>query len=141
MNNQPALSKSLKVYQIVFLGLAWMTPMIFFTVYGVAYNAAGGQMVLAYLIAFLAIFFTAYSYSRMVKASDSGICLYVYEKSYTSSPWLFSRLGTSFRLYFLPYYRYFNIWYFYAYGIPFYSCIRMGHCHEHYLSFSQYCWY
>ena len=52
MNNQPALSKSLKVYQIVFLGLAWMTPMIFFTVYGVAYDAAGGQMVLAYLIAF-----------------------------------------------------------------------------------------
>ncbi|WP_209368356.1 APC family permease [Priestia megaterium] len=80
MNNQPALSKSLKVYQIVFLGLAWMTPMIFFTVYGVAYDAAGGQMVLAYLIAFLAIFFTAYSYSRMVKAYPIAGSAYTYTK-------------------------------------------------------------
>ena len=80
MNNQPALSKSLKVYQIVFLGLAWMTPMIFFTVYGVAYDAAGGQMVLAYLIAFLAIFFTASSYSRMVKAYPIAGSAYTYTK-------------------------------------------------------------
>ncbi|MGG0462874.1 APC family permease [Priestia aryabhattai] len=80
MNNQPALSKSLKVYQIVFLGLAWMTPMIFFTVYGASYDAAGGQMVLAYLIAFLAIFFTAYSYSRMVKAYPIAGSAYKYTK-------------------------------------------------------------
>lgn len=33
--------------------------MIFFTVYGVAHEASSGMMAAAYLIAFIAIFFTA----------------------------------------------------------------------------------
>jgi putrescine importer len=81
MNNQPTLKRSLKVHNLVLFGLAWMTPMIFFTVYGVAYNAANGQMVLAYLVAFLAIFFTAYSYSRMVKVYPIAGSAYTYTKN------------------------------------------------------------
>ncbi|WP_046175567.1 APC family permease [Domibacillus indicus] len=80
MKEQPTLAKSLKLSQVVFMGLAWMTPMIFFTVYGVAFEAAGGMMAAAYVTAFIAIFFTAYSYSRMVKAYPISGSAYTYTK-------------------------------------------------------------
>ncbi|MCM3034006.1 APC family permease [Niallia sp. MER 6] len=80
MTNKPTLEKSLKLPQVVFMGLAWMTPMIFFTVYGVAFEAAGGMMAAAYIIAFVAIFFTAFSYSRMVKAYPISGSAYTYTK-------------------------------------------------------------
>lgn len=70
--------KSLKTPQIVFMGLAWMTPMIYFTVYGVAFETANGLMTPAYIMAFLAIVFTAYSYSRMVKVYPNGGSAYTY---------------------------------------------------------------
>lgn len=80
MTEKLTLAKSLKLHQVVFMGLAWMTPMIFFTVYGVAFEAAGGMMAAAYIVAFLAIFFTAYSYSRMVKAYPISGSAYTYTK-------------------------------------------------------------
>ncbi|MGJ7922866.1 APC family permease [Neobacillus sp. LXY-4] len=80
MKGQPTLARTLKLHQIVFMGLAWMTPMIFYTVYGVANEAADGMMAAAYVIAFLAIFFTAYSYSRMVKAYPISGSAYTYTK-------------------------------------------------------------
>ncbi|MCM3443911.1 APC family permease [Metabacillus halosaccharovorans] len=76
----PELKKSLNTFGVVFLGLAWMTPMIFFTVYGVAFEAAGGMLAAAYVVAFIAIFFTAYSYSRMVKAYPISGSAYTYTK-------------------------------------------------------------
>jgi putrescine importer len=81
MNENATLVKSLKLPQVVFMGLAWMTPMIYFTVYGVAFEAANGQMAAAYIAAFLAIFFTAYSYSKMVKAFPISGSAYTYTKN------------------------------------------------------------
>lgn len=78
MSNIIRFKKSLKTPQIVFMGLAWMTPMIYFTVYGVAFEKSKGLMTPAYLIAFLAILFTAYSYSRMVKVYPNGGSAYTY---------------------------------------------------------------
>jgi putrescine importer len=80
MNNSTGLVKSLKLHQVVFMGLAWMTPMIFFTVYGVAFEASSGMMAAAYVTAFIAIFFTAYSYSLMVKAYPVSGSAYTYTK-------------------------------------------------------------
>ncbi|PLS05447.1 APC family permease [Neobacillus cucumis] len=80
MNEKPTLVKSLKLQQVVFMGLAWMTPMIYFTVYGVAFEAAGGMLAAAYVTAFIAIFFTAYSYSQMVKAYPISGSAYIYTK-------------------------------------------------------------
>jgi putrescine importer len=80
MKETAVLAKSLTLFPIVFLGLAWMTPMIFFTVYGVAFEASGGMLVSAYMVAFLAIFFTAYSYSRMVKAFPISGSAFTYTK-------------------------------------------------------------
>lgn len=68
MEENTKLVKTLRTPQVVFMGLAWMTPMIYFTVYGVAHESASGMLAAAYITAFVAIFFTAYSYSRMVKA-------------------------------------------------------------------------
>jgi putrescine importer len=81
MKENATLVKSLKLPQVVFMGLAWMTPMIYFTVYGVAFEAANGQMAAAYIAAFLAIFFTAYSYSKMVKAYPISGSAYTYTKN------------------------------------------------------------
>lgn len=80
MNNGTGLVKSLTLHQVVFMGLAWMTPMIFFTVYGVAFEASSGMMAAAYVTAFVAIFFTAYSYSLMVKAYPVAGSAYTYTK-------------------------------------------------------------
>ena len=44
-----------------------MTPMIYFSIYGIAYENAHGMLTQAYLLAFIAIFFTAYSYGVMSK--------------------------------------------------------------------------
>ncbi|MFB5285302.1 APC family permease [Peribacillus sp. Hz7] len=85
MSKNTTLIKSLKLHQVVFMGLAWMTPMIFFTVYGVAHEAADGMMAAAYLTAFIAIFFTAYSYSRMVKAYPIAGSAYTYTKKAINS--------------------------------------------------------
>ncbi|AEP00082.1 APC family permease [Heyndrickxia coagulans] len=68
MENQPTLKRSLTLFQVVFLGLAWMTPMIFFTSFGISYESSKGMLTVAYLLAFLAIFFTASSYGKMAKA-------------------------------------------------------------------------
>ncbi|MCM3408545.1 APC family permease [Metabacillus sp. YM-086] len=80
MTQTTEFKKSLNLFGVVFLGLAWMTPMIFFTVYGVAFEAAGGMLAAAYVVAFIAIFFTAYSYSRMVKAYPISGSAYTYTK-------------------------------------------------------------
>jgi putrescine importer len=80
MNDKPTLVKSLTLHQVVFMGLAWMTPMIYFTVYGVASRAAGGMLAAAYVTAFIAIVFTAYSYSQMVKAYPISGSAYIYTK-------------------------------------------------------------
>ncbi|MEH7547730.1 APC family permease, partial [Neobacillus vireti] len=80
MNDNPTFVKSLTLHQVVFMGLAWMTPMIYFTVYGVAFKAAGGMLAAAYVTAFIAIFFTAYSYSQMVKAYPISGSAYIYTK-------------------------------------------------------------
>ncbi len=80
MEQNTTLVKSLKLHQVVFMGLAWMTPMIFFTVYGVAHEAADGMMAAAYIVAFIAIFFTAYSYSKMVMAYPISGSAYTYTK-------------------------------------------------------------
>ncbi len=80
MEEKTKLVQTLKTPQVVFMGLAWMTPMIYFTVYGVAHEAASGMLTAAYLTAFIAIFFTAYSYSRMVKAFPIAGSAYTYTK-------------------------------------------------------------
>ncbi|SEM87811.1 APC family permease [Paenibacillus sp. OV219] len=80
MKEQAKLQQNLSLHHIVFLGLAWMTPMIYFSIYGIAYEAAGGMLTQAYLFAFIAIMFTAYSYSMMARAHSTSGSAYSYVK-------------------------------------------------------------
>jgi len=52
--------------------------MVVFTNYGIGYEVADGMLVTAYLFAFIAIGFTAYSYSRMVQAFPQSGSAYTY---------------------------------------------------------------
>ncbi|MGG1552577.1 APC family permease [Paenibacillus ferrarius] len=78
MTTEVTLRKSLSLYQVVYMGLAWMTPMIYFSIYGIAYENAGGMLTQAYLLAFVAIFFTAYSYGVMSKTFPTSGSAYSY---------------------------------------------------------------
>ncbi|OXM82868.1 APC family permease [Paenibacillus rigui] len=80
MQETTKLRQTLTLFQVVFLGLAWMTPMIYFSVYGIAYETSHGMLTQAYITAFVAIFFTAYSYGVMSKAHPTSGSAYVYAK-------------------------------------------------------------
>ncbi|MBY0087418.1 APC family permease [Brevibacillus brevis] len=72
------LVRSLTLLQVVFLGLAWNNPMVFFMTYGIATEASQGVLAGAYLIAFSAILFTAVSYGKMAKAFPISGSAYTY---------------------------------------------------------------
>lgn len=80
MKTEATLRKSLNLSQVVYMGLAWMTPMIYFSIYGIAYENAHGMLTQAYLLAFVAIFFTAYSYGVMSKSFSTSGSAYTYTK-------------------------------------------------------------
>ncbi|KAA0966327.1 amino acid permease [Sporosarcina sp. ANT_H38] len=62
------LIRTLTLSQVVFLGIAWNNPMVFFNTYGIATVTSQGVIMGAYVVAFLAILFTAFSYGKMAKA-------------------------------------------------------------------------
>ncbi|WP_270583892.1 APC family permease [Bacillus smithii] len=68
MGETQQLNRTLTLFQVFFMGLAWMTPMIFFTSFGILFEASKGMLTAAYMLAFIAIFFTASSYGKMAKA-------------------------------------------------------------------------
>ncbi|CAI6083214.1 APC family permease [Cohnella sp. JJ-181] len=80
MKQEVTLRQSLTLVQVVALGLAWMTPMIYFSVFGIAYDASKGMITEAYSLSVVAIFFTAYSYSIMAKIFPGSGSSYTYVK-------------------------------------------------------------
>ncbi|NBD23397.1 APC family permease [Paenibacillus glycinis] len=80
MREEAKLPRTLSLTQVVFLGLAWMTPMIYFSIYGIAYDSSSGMLTQAYLLAFVAILFTAYSYGLMSVAHPTSGSAYTYVK-------------------------------------------------------------
>ncbi|MDQ0115428.1 APC family permease [Paenibacillus harenae] len=76
---QPAeLKRNLSLSHVVTMGLAWMSPMIFFTSFGVLHEGSGGMLLGAYVLAFIAIMFTAASYGQMAKAFPVSGSAYTY---------------------------------------------------------------
>ena len=80
MREEAKLPRTLSLTQVVFLGLAWMTPMIYFSIYGIAYDSSSGMLTQAYALAFVAILFTAYSYGLMSVAHPTSGSAYTYVK-------------------------------------------------------------
>ena len=66
--HEPArLKRTLKLRHLVFIGLAYMAPLAVFDMFGIVSEETGGHVPLAYLVVMVAVLFTAFSYSRMVR--------------------------------------------------------------------------
>ncbi|WP_138494879.1 APC family permease [Paenibacillus pinistramenti] len=78
MSKPVTLKRNLSISHVVTMGLAWMSPMIFFTSFGVLSEGSGGMMLAAYVLAFIAIVFTAASYGQMAKAFPVSGSAYTY---------------------------------------------------------------
>lgn len=78
MNNTITLKRDLSLSHVVTMGLAWMSPMIFFTSFGVLHDSSGGMLLAAYALAFIAILFTATSYGQMARAFPVSGSAYTY---------------------------------------------------------------
>jgi len=79
--NQPVtLKRSLTLWQVVVLGLGYLTPMTVFDTYGIVTAETAGHVPAAYLLALGAILFTAASYGKMVKAFPIAGSAYAYTR-------------------------------------------------------------
>lgn len=63
-----AFKKTLTTAHLVMFGLAYMTPIIVLGTFGVLAQITDGHAAGAYVLALVAMLFTAYSYSRMAAA-------------------------------------------------------------------------
>ncbi|WP_163538708.1 APC family permease [Gracilibacillus sp. YIM 98692] len=80
MKESTELKKTLTLPQVVFLGLAWNTPMIYFSVFGVAYQGSNGFLTSAYFLAVIAVLFTGASYAIMAKKFPISGSAYTFAK-------------------------------------------------------------
>ncbi|MEU7051629.1 APC family permease [Streptomyces eurythermus] len=80
MDNTPAqgLNRALTLRSVVVFGLAYMTPMIVLGTFGVVAESTGGAVPTAYLLALLAMLFTAHSYGKMAAAHPVAGSAYTY---------------------------------------------------------------
>ncbi len=63
--NQPQLKTALGFWQLLFYGVAFMVPIAPVVIYGVVTQVTKGHMAMAYLLAMIAMLFTAASYGQM----------------------------------------------------------------------------
>lgn len=74
------LRRSLKLRHLVFIGLAYMAPVAVFDMFGIVSEETEGHVPLAYLVVLVAVLFTAFSYSRMVRFFPIAGSAYTYAK-------------------------------------------------------------
>ncbi|MFS0783062.1 APC family permease [Bacillus sp. 1P06AnD] len=80
-----SLERSVTLVPLVLFGLAYMAPMIVFGTYGVLAETTKGVVPTAYIIALIAMLFTANSYGKMVKAFPVSGSAYTYTRKSISS--------------------------------------------------------
>ncbi|MET3290526.1 UNVERIFIED_CONTAM: putrescine importer [Brevibacillus sp. OAP136] len=85
MSQPRSLKRSLSLFHVIFFGLAYMAPLTIFTTYGVATQASHGMLPAAYIVALIAMAFTAYSYGRMVKVYPMSGSAYTYTQKSLNS--------------------------------------------------------
>lgn len=72
------LSRSLGLWAIVGLGLGYMTPTVIFDTFGIVSKETGGVVPTAYVLALVAMTFTAISYGRMTRVFPSAGSAFTY---------------------------------------------------------------
>ncbi|PRA12166.1 Putrescine importer PuuP [Arthrobacter sp. MYb211] len=78
MSTTTALTRTLTLPSLVIFGLAYLTPLIVLGIFGVIASQTGGASASAYLLALLAMLFTANSYGRMAAAYPVAGSAYTY---------------------------------------------------------------
>lgn len=72
------LTRTLKLPSLVLFGLAYLTPIIVLGIFGIIAETTGGAAPAAYLVALVAMLFTAHSYGRMAIAHPVAGSAYTY---------------------------------------------------------------
>ena len=60
-----SLRKSLKLWQVVMMGLAYLTPMTVFDTFGIVSGISNGHVPASYLLALAGVLFTAINYGKL----------------------------------------------------------------------------
>ncbi|MCH1930267.1 APC family permease [Shewanella sp. A25] len=82
---QPSLRQSLSLWQVVVMGLAYLTPMAVFDTFGIVADITSGLVATSYLLALAGILFTALSYGHLVRKYPYAGSAYTYAQK-TFSP-------------------------------------------------------
>ncbi|HEX3591628.1 MAG TPA: APC family permease [Pseudonocardiaceae bacterium] len=77
---EPRLTRTLTLGPVVLFGLAYMAPMIVLGTFGVLAESSGNAVPTAYLLALVAMLFTAISYGRMAAAHPVAGSAYTYTR-------------------------------------------------------------
>ncbi|HEY2451985.1 MAG TPA: APC family permease [Scandinavium sp.] len=75
---KPQLRKSLKLWQVVVMGLAYLTPMSVFDTFGIVSGISNGHVPMSYLLALAGVLFTAISYGKLVRQFPQAGSAYTY---------------------------------------------------------------
>lgn len=75
---KPGLRKSLKLWQVVVMGLAYLTPMSVFDTFGIVSGISNGHVPASYLLALAGVLFTAISYGKLVRQFPEAGSAYTY---------------------------------------------------------------
>lgn len=75
---QQELRRALRFRDLLAYGLIFMVPIAPMAIFGAVFSASGGMVVFAYAIGMVALIFTAFSYSQMVKAFPLSGSVYNY---------------------------------------------------------------
>lgn len=70
--------RTLSLWQVIIIGVAYMTPMTVFDTFGIVSGVTEGRVPLAYLLALFAMLLTAISYARFSRVSDKPGSAYSY---------------------------------------------------------------
>jgi amino acid transporter len=74
------LKRSLTVFDLVIYGLMFIAPTATFSGFGIVFDASHGMVPLVFAIGFVAMFFTALSYTMMSKEFPDAGAVYAYSK-------------------------------------------------------------
>lgn len=66
------LRKTLTLWQVVMMGLAYMQPMTIYDTFGIVTNLTDGDVATAYGFALIGTLFTAVSYGKLVRRFPSA---------------------------------------------------------------------
>lgn len=70
--------KKMSLWQVVIIGVAYMTPMVVFDTFGIVSGITEGRVPLAYILALCAMLLTAFSYARFSLQTEKPGSAYTY---------------------------------------------------------------